>query len=273
MDSDNFFILINKQKYISSFWALKDLKKRYKKVGHTGTLDPYAEGLLVVGVNRALKLFQFLPKEKEYVFDITFGVETDSYDLDGAIVNIRHDIVNEQMIQNVMPKFVGRIAQVPSKFSALKVNGRRAYQLARENVDFELKERWIDIHSLELTSFIGNVARFVVKCSKGTYVRSLARDICFEMGVLGCVSFLKRTKSDGFSLGFVNNSPIFLDFMFDLYPVVYLEKELIKKLRNGNCVPFLYKKEDFILSLKNDFGCFAGLVLFKRGMLFSLCMI
>lgn len=271
--SENFFVLLNKPKYVTSFKALYELKRSYKKVGHSGTLDPYAEGLLVAGVNRALKFFQFLPKEKEYVFDITFGFSTNSDDLDGVVVERKETFVNIELIEAVLPVFIGKIVQVPSAFSAVKINGVRAYKLARQEVEFEMLSREVEVFYLKLIGFNDNVARFVVGCSKGTYVRSLARDICKAMGVIGCVSFLQRTKSDGFTLDLAGEKKFSLDCILEFYPFVLLNDVAISSLRNGAKVHYMGDVKGKILCVKNDCGAFLGLTKLEGGMLFSLCMV
>lgn len=275
LDSNaNCFFLLDKMKYISSFKALYEFKKQYKKVGHSGTLDPYAEGLLVVGVNKALKFLRFLPKEKEYIFDITFGFSTNSDDLDGEIIEFRECIVTRDMIESALPWFVGKIRQVPSKFSALKVNGIRAYKLARANVDFDLNAREIEIFDLKLIDFSNDKARFSICCSNGTYVRSLARDICKYMNVIGCVSYLRRIRSDGFLLdGNCEGEKVDLNCMLKFYNSLILNDCSIFYLKNGVSIQYLVENENDIFAVMSEKQTFSGLVLYERGRIYPLYMI
>lgn len=166
-----------------------------KKVGHAGTLDPFASGVLIVCVGEATKIIEYIQDaDKEYIFDLKFGFETDTLDHTGNIVAESKFVPKMSDILKVIPEFIGNISQIPPKYSALKINGKRAYDLAREGVDFEIKPRNINIYSLKILDKIDDCTyRFKVKCSKGTYIRTLGQDIARKLGGMGHLSMLRRT--------------------------------------------------------------------------------
>lgn len=185
------FDLVNKvRKSLCQKYNLKKLK-----VGHAGTLDPLATGLLILCIGRATKQiqdFQALPKE--YIAEITLGATTPSYDLETEIdkrYNIEH--IDESLIEICLQKFIGNINQVPPLYSAKFVDGTRAYELARNGIEMELKATQVEIHKLEVLSFSNPILRLKINCSKGTYIRSLARDIGLELTTGAHLSSLKRT--------------------------------------------------------------------------------
>ena len=166
-----------------------------KKVGHGGTLDPFASGILPIALNKATKTSELLMgAPKKYAFRISFGEFRDSDDIEGNIVETSTARPNIEDLISVLPSFVGKIKQKPSRFSAIKINGKRAYELARQNIEFEIKEREVEIFAIKLLSFDRDYCDLEVDCSKGTYVRSLARDICTKMNVCGFVSVLTRLR-------------------------------------------------------------------------------
>lgn len=174
------------------------------KVGHGGTLDPLATGVLPIAVGEATKLAgRMLDSDKIYNFTVTFGIETDTLDAEGAVVaevDVRPDAA---AIEAVLPRFTGPIDQVPPAYSALKVDGERAYDLARAGETFELTTRAVTIHSLDLTppgEGPLEAATFTAHVSKGTYIRSLARDIAHALGTVGHVTMLRRVKAGPFGL-------------------------------------------------------------------------
>jgi len=199
------FLLINKPQGPTSFNIVAKIRRKFavKRVGHCGTLDPLAEGLLVVAAGReATRLIQYLGDDKTYEFGINFGAQTTTGDREGEIVKSCGEIPNCEQLLAAIPKFIGEISQIPPVFSAIKINGKRAYQLAREGKPVEMKPRNIKIYSLELLSFNaeGKTADFKVDCSSGTYIRTLAQDIAKECASLGFCSFIKRTRVGDFLL-------------------------------------------------------------------------
>ncbi len=171
--------------------------------GHMGTLDPLASGVLPVGVGNAARLFDyFLEKEKEYIAEFTFGVDSDTLDSTG-VLNVGGRIPGEEEIADVLPAFFGDIMQVPPKYSAKNVNGKRGYELARAGVDFELAPKKVHIYGMEIlgkSEDKTDTYRIKIRCGGGTYIRSLARDIAAALGTKAVMSSLLRTQSGCFTL-------------------------------------------------------------------------
>ena len=193
--------------------------------GHMGTLDPLASGVLPVGVGNATRLFDyFLEKEKEYIAEFTFGVASDTLDSTGELT-LCGRIPREAEIVEALPSLIGEIDQIPPKFSAKNVNGRRGYELARAGVDFELPAKRVKIFGVELlgSGEKENSFAFKIRCGGGTYIRSIARDMAFALETNAVMSALKRTKSGAFEL---KNAIPFSLLERDL-PVSELEKYLI----------------------------------------------
>jgi tRNA pseudouridine55 synthase len=187
------------------------------KIGHTGTLDPLATGILPLALGEATKLAQFfLDCYKSYHFTIFWGKKTNTADAEGFVIAETETIPSVQDIEKIIPQFTGAISQIPPKFSALKVDGQRAYDLARNNIDFELQKRDIIIQSLELVSHCSEKkqSQFVVTCSKGTYIRTLGEDIAEACGSLGYLSALRRTKVGFFSENHAILPDISCDMMY-----------------------------------------------------------
>ncbi len=172
------------------------------KIGHTGTLDPLASGVLPIALGEATKTVSFqMENTKTYEFTIKFGAETSTDDSEGEVVKTSDNIPGIKEINEITLKFLGRIEQVPPKYSAIKVNGKRAYALAREGKDFEIKPRENFIHHLELLEKINaSEFKFKVTANKGFYVRSIARDIARALNSAGYVSYLRRIANGPFNL-------------------------------------------------------------------------
>jgi tRNA pseudouridine55 synthase len=195
----NGFLCVNKPRGPSSFNSIARTRRllKTKKVGHCGTLDPEAEGLLLIAVGSSTRLLRYVKTEpKTYEFGIQFGSETDSFDLEGKIVAEGGRLPSESELIEALKRFRGETMQTPPLFSAIKIEGVRACDLARKGVTPELKERQITIHNLELVSYDGKkgVAQLVVSCSTGTYVRSLVRDLAHSCGTFGTATSIRRTK-------------------------------------------------------------------------------
>lgn len=173
-----------------------------QKNGHCGTLDPFATGVLPIAFGEATKLISYVTDgEKEYEFVLYFGEETDTLDTEGQVVATSDVIPSESEIKAVLPQFVGEITQVPPVYSAIKVDGKRAYDLARQGKEVQIPERRINIYALELLEMLTNrTARLRVRCSKGTYVRTLGADIARRLGSCGHLKELRRTKCGNFDL-------------------------------------------------------------------------
>lgn len=199
----NGLLIIDKPRGITSRDVVNKVTKKLgiKKIGHTGTLDPIATGVLVLCVGKATKLVELLTcDEKEYIATVTLGVRTDTLDITGKIIEAKDEIVSKEMVINTLNKFKGKYNQVVPLYSAVKVNGKKLYEYAIDRIDIDLPKREVEIKKIELVSFNNN--KFTFKClvSKGAYIRSLIRDICFEMGVIGSMSDLIRTKQGKFSI-------------------------------------------------------------------------
>lgn len=239
-----------------------------KKVGHGGTLDPFASGVLPIALNKATKTCDYIMNDaKKYGFTISWGEFRDTDDVEGKITESSAARPTEAEINNVLPNFMGKIKQIPSRFSAIKINGERAYNLARNDVEFEVPMREIEIFSLKLISANQDFAEFEVECSKGTYVRSLARDISKQLKVCGYVSKLTRLKvgkflydktisldilkqlvNDGGS--FFDGSLLFLCDVLDMV-VIIVDDLNSSRFRNGQIVEInhLSYSSDFKLPL------------------------
>ena len=170
------------------------------KVGHTGTLDPFATGLLPIAVGEATKLAQFLSDHKKsYRFEMIWGEQRDTGDITGQTTEIFSFIPTQKEIERLLPEFLGESLQIPHRYSAIRVEGRRAYDMARANEDFVLQSRPVTIESLKLISHKDNISVLEVTCSKGTYIRVLAEDIARRLTTGAFVSKLRRTQIGLFS--------------------------------------------------------------------------
>ena len=197
-------LLIDKPYGWSSFQAVKKVKwlLKAKKVGHAGTLDPLATGLLILCTEKKTKEIESIQgQEKEYTGTFTVGATTPSYDMEtepNQIFPFEH--ITPELIQESLPKFIGDISQIPPLFSAIKVDGKRAYTMARQGSDHELKSRIINIREFEITRIDLPEIDFRVSCSKGTYIRSLAFDFGKALGSGAYLSALRRTKIGNYSV-------------------------------------------------------------------------
>lgn len=224
------FVNILKPTGMTSSDVVCKVKKilKTKKVGHLGTLDPAASGVLPVSIGKATKFFDyFLTKDKEYYAIVQFGKETDTLDSFGQIINKDDKVVESTQIESVLPKFVGEISQTPPKYSAIKINGEKAYDLARKDIDFEIKTRQVKIFNIELLEKIQeNRYLFKVNCSAGTYIRTLFSDIAKEIGTIATVPVIIRTRSGRFDI----SSAITLEELEESKKVL-LVKEIFKNLK------------------------------------------
>jgi len=204
------WINLYKPKGISSFSAIFKIKKKFhiKKIGHAGTLDPEAEGILPIAINKSTKLIPFVnSNSKKYLFKIKWGEQTSTDDLEGVVINNSNKIPSEDEINKIISTFLGLHDQIPPKASAVKVNGKRAYAVLRENKNFSLDSKKVFLKSINFLYSHNNTSSFEIDCGKGFYVRSLARDIAHKLGTYGHVVELKRTKVGQF----IENSSILLD--------------------------------------------------------------
>lgn len=200
----NGWLIVDKPRDMGSTQVVNLTRRLFhaQKNGHCGTLDPFATGVLPIAFGEATKLISYVTDgDKEYEFVLCFGEETDTLDTEGKVVAMSDVVPAEEEIKAVLPSFVGEITQVPPAYSAIKIDGKRAYDLARQGKDVQIPERQITIYELELLAMLPNrQARFRVRCSKGTYVRTLGADIARKLGSCGHLKELRRTKCGNFDL-------------------------------------------------------------------------
>jgi len=197
----NGWLILDKPVGMTSTHAVAVAKRLYnaRKAGHAGTLDPLASGLLPIALGEATKTVPYvMDGEKAYRFTVQWGVETNSDDADGVAVATSDKRPSRAQIEAILPGFVGAIQQVPPQFSALKIDGERAYDLAREGEQVHLEARQVEIHALALVAAGADEATFEAACGKGTYVRALARDFGRQLGCYGHVVALRRMRVGGF---------------------------------------------------------------------------
>lgn len=185
---------------------------KIKKIGHTGTLDPFAEGVLPICIGNSTRLIEYLPDDKAYLAFVQFGKATDSYDIEGNVIFQSDKKVAKEDVEQALKKFEGDIEQLPPIYSAIKVNGKKLYEYAREGKSVEIKPRKVTIYKIELKNFdyYNQVAQVYVECSKGTYIRSIANDLGQVLGCGGYLTRLIRTKAGKFLL---ENSKKMEDFL------------------------------------------------------------
>ena len=204
MFEKNAIINLNKPTGMSSFLAVKKVSRvlGVKKAGHMGTLDPLGTGVLLVGVNKGTKLFdEYLKKIKTYIAVFHFGYETDTLDSEGIIINRNEVKVTVEDLKKILKEFIGKREQMPPQFSAKKINGQKACDLARRGVEIELKTKEIEILDLQiLRDFGDNSFQFLITCSSGTYIRSLCRDIAYKLTTYGTMLSIIRTKCGDFNI-------------------------------------------------------------------------
>ena len=234
-------------------WTSQDVTARLRRVfntrriGHGGTLDPMATGVLPVFVGRATRGVEFFEHaEKAYEAELRLGLTTDTEDITGTVLAEREVHLTRQEFLDILPRFRGQILQVPPMYSALKVNGQKLCDLARKGREVERKPRPITIHSLECLEFSGNTARLRIQCSKGTYIRTLCKDIGEALGCGGCMAQLRRIRAGAYSIDEAvplaqlletSEPETYLhpvDTMFGQHPAVTLTPNQEKRCRNGN---------------------------------------
>ena len=246
-------IVVNKPKGITSFDVIRKLKKilKTKKIGHTGTLDPLATGVMLMCVGKATKLASDLEaKDKVYIADFDIGYATDTYDIEGKKIAENIIEISKENLEQSIKKFIGNIKQVPPMYSAIKIDGNKLYNLARKGIEVERPERDVTIEYINLLDFKDNKAKIETKVSKGCYIRSLIYDIGQDLGTYATMTALQRKQVGDYSLEdsysleqieemVLNNDFKFLKtieeiFSYDKYSL-QTEKELTL-YKNGNTV-------------------------------------
>ena len=234
-----------------------------KKVGHTGTLDPIATGVLVICVNKATKLVDYLTcSDKEYVAEVILGIETDTLDTDGIILRDNKSIISKEEIIFALNKFKGNYLQQVPIYSAVKINGKKLYEYARNNIKVTLPKREVEIYDIALIGdieYIDNKTKFKFSChvSKGTYIRSLIRDIASSLNTVGVMTSLRRTKQGSFKIDdALKLDNISIDNLISIKDVlqckcIKLDDNLRKKVMNGAIINNIYDTNK-VLFMENN---------------------
>lgn len=231
-----------------------------KQIGHTGTLDPFAEGVLPVCIGKATRLIEYLKNDKAYIGTVQLGSSTDTYDIEGQVTNKSDKVVTIDEIENALESFRGEIEQFPPIYSAIKVKGKKLYEYARKGEEVKIEPRWVNISKLDILKYDNKSKRLelYIACSKGTYIRSIANDLGEKLGTYGHLIKLVRVKAGDFG---VNESVKLEDLQTKeavlnllIYPLEYLDYpryELNEKeqdmVKNG--MPINAETEDGIILL------------------------
>ncbi len=282
----NGVIVVNKPEEFTSFDVVAVMRRicKERKIGHCGTLDPNATGVLPVLLGRAAKAQDILPNhDKSYVAEFVLGKVTDTLDIWGEVKSEEKTQVTKEQILSVIPEFTGEIDQIPPMYSAIKQDGKRLYDLARQGIEVERKARKITVYSLELLEFdeAGQSGKMSVSCSKGTYIRTLIDDIAKRFCAGGCMTSLVRTGACGFDIsqahtldelrelaekGQVESTLLSTESLFVTYKEVAVSAEQSKRFANGGALSTqrIRNKPDAIsdgelLRIKSHNGAFIGL--------------
>lgn len=254
----NKLLIVNKEKNLTSRDVVNELTKIFntKKIGHTGTLDPIATGVLVCLFGKYTKLVDLLTSlDKEYIAEIKLGIKTDTGDITGNIIENKSFNITEGSIIKVFEEFPKKYEQIVPKYSAVKINGKKLYEYARNNIEIELPKREVSIFSLELIRFDKDIIKFKAHVSKGTYIRSLIEDICEKLGTVGTMNNLIRIKQgnfdikDSFTLDDINNGNFKFQNIHEFlkYPSIEINDELIKIIKNGGRIKNIYNVQDKVI--------------------------
>ncbi|MEA4908061.1 MAG: tRNA pseudouridine(55) synthase TruB [Anaerolineaceae bacterium] len=248
-------LVVDKPVGLTSHDVVQIIRKgtNIRRAGHTGTLDPRASGVLVILIGPAVRLSEYVSaSDKRYQAVVRLGASTDTYDSEGQVMNVSPVDITEEQFESALNKFVGEIEQVPPPYSAVKVKGRKAYEMARDGEDVDLQPRVIHVYSLELLEWAPPEAVIDVYCSSGTYVRSLAHDLGKELGCGAHLVGLRRTKSGRFTLrdavplrklreAFDNGT--WYQFLIPAaealtdWPAIELDQGMVEAIRHGHRIP------------------------------------
>lgn len=260
----NGILIVNKPKGYTSRDIVNIISKKLntKKVGHTGTLDPIAEGVLVVPIGRALKISELLTSEKkEYIAKVILGYETDMLDITGKEIKRNIPNVDKDKLIEVLNSFIGKYNQEVPMYSAVKVNGRKLYEYARSNIQITPPSKIVEIYSISLLEgpiYKDNTVEFTMKCevSKGTYIRSLIRDIAYKLSTYGTMKELIRTKQgsflleDAFTLEDIQKDNYKLLSIKEALPNIKITKiddKILKQVKNGMVLDKFFEEEISLL--------------------------
>lgn len=264
----NGIIVVNKEPNYTSRDVVNVLNKvlNTKKIGHTGTLDPMASGVLVICIGEATKLVDMITAyDKEYIAGVKLGIETDTLDTSGNILTSKVTNLHKGDIATCLIKMIGKYDQEAPKYSAIKINGKKLYEYARENIDIELPKREVEIKSLDIISDIDNnndETNFVIKTtvSKGTYIRSLIRDIAVSLNTVGVMSSLIRTRQGNFKIEVAyklddiktgHYQMLSIKEVLSDYKQVILDDSNRNKVLNGSSIDNVYSSNK-VLFLKDE---------------------
>lgn len=255
-------ILVNKPKNITSRDVVNEIIKKFhtKKVGHTGTLDPIATGLLVICINKGCKLVPLLTDhDKTYLATVKLGIKTDTYDITGKVLEERNDykLSREELI-NTLNSFKGSYMQEVPIYSSIKVNGKKLYEYARNNISVELPKHLVNIYDINLVDFNNDSFSFRVSVSKGTYIRSLINDVGNKLLIPMTMSDLKREIVGEFNISDAKNLEdidindiIPIKDIFNMKKVIVNDPILLKKINNGVKLENTYGS-DYVMFINND---------------------
>lgn len=257
----SYAILVNKKRDMTSFDVVSKISKLFgiKKVGHTGTLDPLAEGLMVILLGKATRLsLDITSKYKEYIAGVYLGYETDTYDITGKTTKVK-EVPKNIDIEKTLSTYNKTYMQEVPIYSAVKVNGKKLYEYARQNLEVSLPKKEVTIKDIKLLAEEKNMFTFKATVSKGCYIRSLIRDISISLNTLGTMTSLKRTKidnlklKDAYTIDEIEKAKFKLleiDNLFS-YPKIKVNKELLSKIKNGSKLENIYNIEDKVIFIDN----------------------
>lgn len=258
----NGLLLINKDKNMTSRDVINKLNHIFsmKKIGHTGTLDPLATGVMVCLFGKYTKLVDLITGyDKEYIAEIKLGVKTDTLDITGNVIETKKVKISNEDILQVFNEFPKEYMQEVPIYSAVKINGKKLYEYARNNKLIELPKRKVNIYNLELISYNKDIITFKVKVSKGTYIRSLINDLCEKLNTIGTMNNLIRIKQGNFDIkdsykleDVAKGNYQFQNIKeFLNYPVIEIPDKYIKKIENGNKIENIFNINDKVIFTHN----------------------
>lgn len=273
-------IIINKQKGYTSHDVVNKIRKIYntKKVGHTGTLDPNATGVLPILIGKATKLSEYLIEhDKTYIATLKLGEKTDTGDSEGNVIETQDVLsISQEKVMQILPTFLGEQFQTPPMYSAIKIEGKKLYEYAREGKTIELPKRKIHIYDIKLEKLEDSEIKFIVSCSKGTYIRSLCEDIAIRLGTVGYMKELTRVQVDRFSIensctleelekDNENTKLISIEEIFFDKDSIILQQEKLKLFLNGGRIRT--NKLDGIIKIYDYKNVFIGTGIINNGIL------
>ena len=260
----NGILVVNKEKDYTSRDVVNIISKEFKtkKVGHTGTLDPIATGVLVVTIGEATKISELLVSTyKEYIAEVTLGIKTDTLDITGNILETKEIKLDKSKLEQTIKSFKKTYLQEVPIYSAVKVNGKKLYEYARNKEEIKLPKKEVEIKEIELLKYAENKFTFRCLVSKGTYIRSLINDICNELNIIGTMSSLKRTKQgefkieDSYTLEQIKNKKYKLLEMKEVlkeYLQIEVNEYIENKIKNGCLLENRYNEDIIVFINKNE---------------------